>query len=207
MVFGIASEASVVLYGSVYHRSPRCTSMIPNPEASCLTRDKQPSSLHFRIIGNWQNVATVTSACHTLLHLLAESVELCTQNVYWHDCNDHQSNTSGFGLKILRTLPLSVRQGGIGIEADPTAAFPLQGLVRRCRITTGSVCRPTPKLHRSGYLRFTSHTRAQLQTQGRDHLQDGFKARTALSRQGLVEALPGQSRISGHLGHPLGPCD
>ena len=152
-------------------------------------------------------MATVTSACHTLLNMLAESVELCTQNVYWHDCDDHPNNTSGFGLKILRTLPLSVRQGGIGIEADPTAAFPLQGLVRRCRITTGSVYAPTPHLQSSCHLRFTSHTRTQLQTQGRDQLQDGFKARTALSRQGLAEALPGQSRISGHLGHPLGPCD
>jgi hypothetical protein len=36
MVLGIASEASVVLYGSVYHRSPRCKSIIPNPEASYL---------------------------------------------------------------------------------------------------------------------------------------------------------------------------
>jgi hypothetical protein len=34
MVFGIASEASVVLYGSVYHLSPRYKSLIPNPEAS-----------------------------------------------------------------------------------------------------------------------------------------------------------------------------
>ena len=85
MVFGIASEASVVFYGSVYHRSLRYKSLIPNPEASYLTRDKQQSSLHFRIIGNWQNVATVASACHTLLHLLVESVELCTQNVYGHD--------------------------------------------------------------------------------------------------------------------------
>jgi hypothetical protein len=40
MVFGIASEASVVLYGSVNHRSPRYKSLIPNPEASYLTRDK-----------------------------------------------------------------------------------------------------------------------------------------------------------------------
>jgi len=36
IVFGIASGASVVLYGSVYHRSPRCKSMIPNPETSYL---------------------------------------------------------------------------------------------------------------------------------------------------------------------------
>jgi len=37
MVFGIASEAFVVLYGSVYHRSPRYKSLFPNPEASHLT--------------------------------------------------------------------------------------------------------------------------------------------------------------------------
>jgi hypothetical protein len=52
-------------------------------------------------------VATVASACHILLYLLVESVELCTQNVYWHDCNDHQSNISGFGLKILPTLAIT----------------------------------------------------------------------------------------------------
>jgi hypothetical protein len=51
MVFGIASEDSIVIYGSVYHRSPRYKSLIPNPEASYLTRDRKPSFLHFRIIG------------------------------------------------------------------------------------------------------------------------------------------------------------
>ncbi|MCX5967221.1 MAG: hypothetical protein NTV57_06185, partial [Cyanobacteria bacterium] len=37
VVFGIASEASVVLYGSIYHRSPRYKSLIPNPQASYQT--------------------------------------------------------------------------------------------------------------------------------------------------------------------------
>ena len=51
---GMASEASVVLSGSVYHGSPRYKSLIPNPEASCLTRDKKPGFLHFGITGSWQ---------------------------------------------------------------------------------------------------------------------------------------------------------
>ena len=34
MVFGIASEAFIVLYGSIYHRSPRYKSLIPNPGTS-----------------------------------------------------------------------------------------------------------------------------------------------------------------------------
>ncbi|MEA5416605.1 hypothetical protein [Synechococcus sp. BA-132 BA5] len=81
-----------------------------------------------------------------------------------------------------RTLPLSGRQEAIAIEADSTAACPLQGLVRRCRIFTSSVCGPTPHLQSSRHLRFTSHTGAQLQPKGRDNLQDGVKARTTLSR-------------------------
>lgn len=83
---------------------------------------------------------------------------------------------------ILRTLPLSGRQRVSGARSDFMVAFLLQGLVRRCRISTGSVCGPTPDLQGSSHLRFASHTRAQLQTQGRDHLQDGVKARTELSR-------------------------
>ncbi len=82
-------------------------------------------------------------------------------------------------------------------------ACPLKGLVRRYRISTGSVCGPTPHPQSSSHLPFASHTRAQLQPQGRDHRQDGIKARTALSRQGLVEALPRKTLISGQLCHPL----
>ena len=37
------------------------------------------------------------------------------------------------------TLPLSGRQEGIAIDADSSVACPLQGLVRRCHISTGSV--------------------------------------------------------------------
>ena len=59
-----------------------------------------------------------------------------------------------------RTLPLSGRQEAIAIEADLTAACPLKGLVRRCRIPTGSVCGPTPHLQSSGHLCLTSHTGA-----------------------------------------------
>jgi hypothetical protein len=66
---------------------------------------------------------------------------------------------------ILRTLPLSGRQEAIAIEAGLTAACPLQVLVRRCRISTGSVCGPTPHPQNSSHVRFAAHTRAQLQTQ------------------------------------------
>jgi hypothetical protein len=80
------------------------------------------------------------------------------------------------------TLPLSGRQEAIAIEADLTAACPLQGLVRRCRISTGSVCGPTPHLQSSSHICLTSHTGAQLQSKSRDDLEDGVKARAALSR-------------------------
>lgn len=90
------------------------------------------------------------------------------------------------------TLPLSGRQEAIAFK-DSTAACPLQGLVRRCRISTGSVCGATARKQSSSHLRFTSHTGAQLQAKGRDDLEDGVKARAPLSRQGLVEAFPGQS--------------
>lgn len=110
-------------------------------------------------------------------------------------------------VSIHPTLPLSGRQEAIAVKADSKAACPLQGLVRRCRISTGSDCGPTPRKQGSSHLRFTSHTGAQLQSKGRDDLQDGVKARAPLSRLGLVETFPGKSRLSGHLGHPLGPRD
>ena len=83
----------------------------------------------------------------------------------------------------------------------------MNGCVRRCRFSTGSACGPTHEMQNSSHLRFTSHTGAQLQAKCRDDLQDGVEAWAALSRQGLVEALPGKSGIPCHLGHPLGPCD
>ena len=82
----------------------------------------------------------------------------------------------------LPTLPLSGRQGVSGERSDFMVACPLQGLVRRGRISTGIAYGPTPHLQSSSYLRIISHTRAQLQTKGHDHLQDGVKARTARSR-------------------------
>ena len=91
------------------------------------------------------------------------------------------------------TLPLSGRQEAIAIEADSAAACPLLGLVRRCRIFTGSVCGSPPRQQSSSHLSLTSHTGAQLQTKCRDDLQDGVNARAALSRQGLVEVLPRKS--------------
>jgi hypothetical protein len=84
------------------------------------------------------------------------------------------------GIRL--TLPLSGRQEAIGIEPESQVACPLQGLVRRCRVSTGIVYGPMPHLQSSGHLRIISHTRAQLQAKGRDYLQDGVKARTALSR-------------------------
>jgi len=94
------------------------------------------------------------------------------------------------------TLPLIGRQEAIAIvaiEADSTAAGPLQRVVRRCRISTSGDCGPTPRQQSSSHLRFTSHTGAQLESKGGDDLQDGVKARAALSRQSLVEALPGKA--------------
>jgi hypothetical protein len=105
------------------------------------------------------------------------------------------------------TLPLSGRQEAIAIEADSTAVCPLQGLVRRCRFSTGSDCGPSPRQQSSRHLRLTSHTGAQLKSKGRDDLQDGVTTRTAFSTHSLAEALPRQSSVSCHLGHPLDPCD
>jgi len=106
----------------------------------------------------------------------------------------HCSNVGGLRVSLLwLTRPLSGRQGVSGARSQFMPACPLEGPVGRCRISTGSVCRPSLHVQSSSHLRFASHTRAQLQTQGRDHLQDGVKARTALSRQGFVEALPGKS--------------
>jgi hypothetical protein len=83
---------------------------------------------------------------------------------------------------IFRTLPLSGRQGAISIEEDSKAACPLQGLVRRCRFFTGSHCGPLHRQENSSHLRLTSHTGAQFRAKGRDELQDGVKARAALTR-------------------------
>jgi len=105
------------------------------------------------------------------------------------------------------TLPLSGRQGDLAISADSTVACPLEGLVRRCRFFTGKHGRPLPRQQRSSHLRFTSHTCAQLQSKSRDDLQDGVKAGAALSRVGLIEALPGETLVSGHLSHSLGSRD
>lgn len=80
------------------------------------------------------------------------------------------------------TLTLSGRQGVPGTRSELVVACPLQGLVRRCRISTGIVCGPTPHLQSSSYLRFASHTRAQLQAKGRNDLQNGVEAGAALSR-------------------------
>ena len=105
----------------------------------------------------------------------------------------HCSHVGSLRVSLLwLTRPLRGRQGVSGARSQFMAACPLEGPVGRCRISRGSVCRPTLHVQSSSHLRFASHTRAQLQTQGRDHLQDGVKARTALSRQGFVEALPGK---------------
>lgn len=71
----------------------------------------------------------VTLLRHTLLRLMIATVELCTQIVYSHDCNDRQGHATGFGLPILRTLPLSGWQVMWGVCKESVEACPLVGLV------------------------------------------------------------------------------
>src|SRR5688572_19125886 len=47
----------------------------------------------------------------------------------------------------------------------------------------------------------------QLQAESSDNLEDRLEARAALSRKCLVETLPGEAGIAGHLGHALGTRD
>jgi hypothetical protein len=62
------------------------------------------SSYHrFRIVNNWMNALIMSFSCNAHPHLLIVTLELSTQSASRYDYNDHQGNTSGFALPILRT--------------------------------------------------------------------------------------------------------
>jgi hypothetical protein len=56
------------------------------------------------------------------------------------------------------TLPLSGRPRVSGTRSELVEACPLKGLVRRCRISTGTVCGRMLIQQRSSQLSFTSQT-------------------------------------------------
>jgi len=59
-----------------------------------------------------------------------------------HDCDDHQSNTSGFGLKILRTPPLSGRQEARGAKPRAGGGLSTRRACSKCRSSAGIIHRP-----------------------------------------------------------------
>jgi hypothetical protein len=63
----------------------------------------KPSYLRFGIVDNRMNALMILFSYHAHPHLLIVTLELSTQSASRHDYNDHQSNTSGFALPILRT--------------------------------------------------------------------------------------------------------